>query len=104
MIAPLNVILHLDKIKEFFKSKPKPKIYHNKLKDISEVHNYLYNVYWIDVFRLYVDRLENGYSFTLDPQKDKDGNPENIFLLGLLGKANSTESIEVTNNFFDSIN
>ena len=103
MIAPLNVLLHLDKIKEFFKSKPKPKIDDNKLKDISEVHNYLYNKYWIDVFRLYVDRLENGYSFTLDPQKDKDGNPENIFLLGLLGKANEIESTNVSSKFFDSI-
>lgn len=103
MIAPLNVLLHLDKIKEFFKSKPKTKIDDNKLKDISEVHNYLYNEYWIDVFRLYVDRLENGHSFTLDPQKDKDGAPENIYLLGLVNKADSVESIEVSSKFFDSI-
>lgn len=103
MIAPLNVLLHLDKIKEFFKSKPKTKINDNKLKDISEVYNYLYNEYWIDIFRLYVDRLENGYSFTLDPQKDKDGNPKYIFELGLCGKACGTESTEVSSKFFDSI-
>ena len=101
MIAPLNVILHLDKIKEFFKSNPKPK--DNNLKDINEVYWYIYNSYWIDVFRLYVERLENGYSFTLDPQKDKDGNPKYIFELGLFGKANEIESLQVSNNFFKSV-
>ena len=103
MIAPLNVILHLDKIKEFFKSNHEPKIDDNKLKDMTEVYNYLYNKYWIDVFRLYVDRLEKGYSFTLDPQKDNDENPKYIYNLGLLDKANSLESTEVSTKFFHSI-
>ena len=102
MLAPLNVLLHLDKIKEFFKSNPEPK--DNKLTDNSNINLYLEYKYWIEIFKLYIDRLENGYSFTLDPQKDKEGNPYNIYLLGLEGKANVLESIDVSNKFFDTIN
>ena len=102
MIAPLNVILHLDKIKEFFKSDPEPK--NNNLTDSAEIYNYIQYKYFIHVYKMYIERLESGYSYTLDPQKDKYGNPIHLKTLCIEGKADETTSSEVSKKFFDSIN
>ena len=102
MIAPLNVILHLDKIKEFFKSDPEPK--NNSLTDSAEIYNYIQYKYFIHVYKMYIERLGSGYSFTIDPQKDEYENPIYLKTLCIEGKADKTTSSEVSEMFFNSIN
>ena len=94
MLAPLNIILHLYCIMEFFKSDRVPI---RVVNDSSDCYRFFEDIAFIRIFRIYVNALEIGESFTLDIGKNGDY----YFTLGLAGKAdvyddNAMDVIEKT--------
>lgn len=79
VLAPLNIILHLYCIREFFKSENVPSY---EVSDSSDCYRFFEDIAFIRTFRIYVNALEMGESFTLDIGENGDY----YFTLGLDGK------------------
>jgi hypothetical protein len=96
MLAPLNCILHLDNIIKFFNEELK--LNSDEVKTYTD-DQILQNIYFFYVFRYYVNMLNSGYSFTLDPGKSDDKtfcNYDRANLLCLITKIdNVTDSLEL---------
>lgn len=97
MLAPLNIILHLEIVREFLKSNTSPK---SQVEDINDAHFFINDLFWFNVFRMYADMLENGESFTLDTIRGCDRS-----VLGLCGKyeAENCNAFEVISKTFESL-
>lgn len=98
MLAPLNIILHLESVRGFLKSENVPSY---EVSDMSSCYRFLEDIAFIRTFRIYVNALEMGESFTLDIGENGDY----YFTLGLAGKVdtNNCNSLDVISKFFESI-
>ena len=97
VLAPLNVILHLDCIKEFFKVDRKIL---NSVSSSVDLLSLISDVAFIKTYRIYVKMLEKGESFTLDPGK----NFGFVDLLRINNKifSDNDEALGVINVFFEN--
>lgn len=89
MLAPLNILFHLDCIIDFFGSDKTPK--DSDITDNGSLYNYLAQKHNFNVFKLYIDSLLKGESFTLDPGDGPDSG-ELLCKMGLYGKVNNCTS------------
>ena len=98
MLAPLNIILHLESVRGFLESDNVPSY---EVSDKSSCYRFFDDIAFIRTFRIYVNALERGESFTLDPGKSQ----KDLSTLRLVGKVdtNNCNSSDVISKFFGNI-